>query len=52
MVYYMDEMEEEVEIDMEIGSPTDVKHEKQIGLDGSISAATTDRMNGTWDDLL
>ncbi|XP_004302157.1 PREDICTED: CRIB domain-containing protein RIC4 [Fragaria vesca subsp. vesca] len=53
---YKDEMEEE-EMDMEIGSPTDVKHVTHIGLDGSGSgsgsaatAATTNKVS--WDDLI
>ncbi|KAL6132423.1 hypothetical protein ACLB2K_064666 [Fragaria x ananassa] len=50
---YKDEMEEEEEeMDMEIGSPTDVKHVTHIGLDGSGSAATAATTNkGSWDDL-
>ncbi|KAM5561892.1 CRIB domain-containing protein RIC4 [Rosa sericea] len=51
---YKDEMEEEqLEMDMEIGCPTDVKHVTHIGLDGSASAATTDPIpKGSWDDLI
>lgn len=52
MIVYKDEMEE-MEMDMEIGCPTDVKHVTHIGLDGSASAATTDPIKGTWDgDLI
>ncbi|XP_062005130.1 CRIB domain-containing protein RIC4 [Rosa rugosa] len=52
---YKDEMEEEeeLEMDMEIGCPTDVKHVTHIGLDGSASAATTDPIHkDCWDDLI
>lgn len=46
IIVYRDEMEE-VEIEMEIGFPTDVKHVTHIGLDGS---TMTNPVKG-WDNL-
>ncbi|TQD94177.1 hypothetical protein C1H46_020225 [Malus baccata] len=52
---YKDDMEEVLEMDMEIGCPTDVKHVTHIGWDASTSAsaasATTDPFGG-WDNLV
>ncbi|XP_048424479.1 CRIB domain-containing protein RIC4-like [Pyrus x bretschneideri] len=50
---YKDDMEEVLEMDMEIGCPTDVKHVTHIGWDASASAAsaTTDPVRG-WDNLV
>ncbi|XP_028946054.1 CRIB domain-containing protein RIC4 isoform X1 [Malus domestica] len=54
LIVYKDDMEEEVlEMGMEIGCPTDVKHVTHIGWDASASAAsaTIDPVRG-WDNLV
>ncbi|KAF7837082.1 CRIB domain-containing protein RIC4-like isoform X1 [Senna tora] len=45
--FYKEEEMEEIEAEMEIGFPTDVKHLTHIGLDGS---TTTNNVRG-WDNL-
>jgi hypothetical protein len=42
---------EEVEMDMEIGCPTDVQHVTHIGWDGVTSCTAADPMRG-WDALI